>query len=145
MKYFECAILIVLLLLVAGCARPGASQGGLFASSQRAPVQSTANAIAAADILDFIDPAAASQLTPKERTEAASAQFYALQYGRPGAPRVWQGDSGATGDVSVGPYVQVNSLNCRDFVHKVVISGKTYEHSGTACREVNGDWDVVDI
>ena len=138
------AITLITALALSGCTRFGANQSGLgFGSPSRSPAQSTAAAISATDVLAFINPAATTQLTTKERSEAASAQFYALQFGRPGAPRDWQGDSGASGQVSVGPYVRVNALDCRDFLHSVTIAGKKYDHKGTACRELDGSWDVV--
>ncbi|ODT81678.1 MAG: hypothetical protein ABS76_11010 [Pelagibacterium sp. SCN 64-44] len=91
----------------------------------------------------FVDPAALSLMSAKDSTEANSAQFYALQFGRPGAPRQWAGDKGTTGSVSVGPYVRVNNLDCRDFTHTVKIGGTDYVRKGTACREQNGNWNVV--
>jgi surface antigen len=90
----------------------------------------------------FVDPAALNLMTAKDSSEANSAQFYALQFGRPGAPRQWAGDKGTTGSVSVGPYVRVNNLDCRDFTHTVKIAGTDYSRKGTACREQNGNWKV---
>ena len=91
----------------------------------------------------FVDPAALAVMTAKDSNEANSAQFYALQFGRPGAPRQWAGDAGTTGSVSVGPYVRVNNLDCRDFTHSVKVNGTDYVRKGTACREQNGNWNVV--
>src|SRR4051794_14280589 len=91
----------------------------------------------------FVDPAALSLMTAKDSAEANSAQFYALQFGRPGAPRQWSGDKGSTGAVAVGPYVRVNNLDCRDFTHTVKANGQDYIKKGTACREQNGNWAVV--
>lgn len=91
----------------------------------------------------FVDPSALNQMTAKDSNEANSAQFYALQFGRPGAPRQWAGDKGTTGSVAVGPYVRVNNLDCRDFTHTVKIGGTDFVKKGTACREQNGNWNVV--
>ncbi len=91
----------------------------------------------------FVDPAALALMSAKDSTEANSAQFYALQFGRPGAPRQWAGDRGTTGSVAVGPYVRVNNLDCRDFTHTVKVNGTDYVRKGTACREQNGNWNVV--
>lgn len=91
----------------------------------------------------FVDPAALALMTAKDSNEANSAQFYALQFGRPGAPRQWAGDKGTTGSVAVGPYVRVNNLDCRDFTHTVKVNGAEYVKKGTACREQNGNWTVV--
>jgi surface antigen len=91
----------------------------------------------------FVDPSALSQMSAKDSNEANSAQFYALQFGRPGAPRQWAGDNGTTGSVAVGPYVRVNNLDCREFTHTVKIGGSEFVRKGTACREQNGNWNVV--
>ncbi|MDP1731777.1 MAG: hypothetical protein Q8L54_11520 [Devosia sp.] len=145
-------------LVLAGCASMGGgtstnlAQGSTLpqpkpmlqtASLQPAPAQQVATAQSMTDVTSFIDPAAIGLLSPKERTEAASAQFNALQFGRPGAPRSWQGDRGASGNVTVGPYVRVNDIDCRDFTHTVSISGQSYVRKGTACRELDGRWSVV--
>lgn len=140
------AIVLVAALALSGCARlaDGGSIPQFGPDASAVPV-STADAASATDISAFVDSAAVSQLSKKEKTEAASAQYYALQFGRPGAPRSWQGDTGASGRVSVGPYVRVNSLDCRDFSHSVSVAGKSYERKGTACRETDGSWNVADV
>lgn len=135
-------------LALSGCARFdsfGNAQGPGDALATQNPAQATAAALSATDVLAFIDPAAGKLLSDKEKSEAASAQFYALQFGRPGAPRYWTGDSGASGTVTVGPYVRVNNLDCRDFTHTVTVKGSDYLRKGTACREMDGQWGVVDV
>ncbi|HHY48958.1 MAG TPA: hypothetical protein GYA10_04350 [Alphaproteobacteria bacterium] len=107
------------------------------------PSQQIAAAQSMTDVAAFIDPAAVRLLSEKERSEAASTQFNALQFGRAGAPRSWQGDRGNSGQVVVGPPVNVNSLYCRNFTHTVNAGGQTYTKSGMACRELDGRWNVV--
>ncbi|GGA54166.1 hypothetical protein [Pelagibacterium lentulum] len=91
----------------------------------------------------YIDSTALPLLSAGARSAATDAQFYALQFGRPGAPRSWS-SGGSSGQVSVGPYVRVNNLDCREFSHRVTVSGQTYTRAGTACRETDGAWNVVD-
>ena len=107
-----------------------------------APAETRAAAASMTDVSAFIDPAALGQLSPKSRTEAAGAQFNALQFGRVGAPRNWLGDNGQSGAVTVGPYVRVNLIDCRDFTHTVTIAGQNFVKKGTACRETDGHWSV---
>lgn len=108
------------------------------------PAQTTQLALATTSVANgFVDSAALALMTAKDSAEANSAQFYALQFGRPGAPRQWAGDKGTTGSVAVGPYVRVNNLDCRDFTHTVKSGGRDYVKKGTACREQNGNWAVV--
>ncbi len=108
------------------------------------PAQTTQQALLTTSVANgFVDGGALSLMTAKDSAEANSAQFYALQFGRPGAPRLWTGDQGTTGSVAVGPYVRVNNLDCRDFTHTVKANGQDYVKKGTACREQNGNWAVV--
>ncbi|MCZ4271143.1 hypothetical protein [Maritalea porphyrae] len=94
-------------------------------------------------ILSFLPSEVQSKLSVREKSEAASAQFYALQYGRVGATREWTGDSATRGEISVGPYIKVNELDCREFSHTVLVSTERYLKSGTSCREQDGQWNVV--
>jgi surface antigen len=108
----------------------------------QAPARTTASAASMTDASAFVDPAAYSQLSGKSKTEVASAQFNALQFGRVGAPRNWTGDNGQSGAITVGPYVRVNLIDCRDFTNTVSIAGQPFVRKGTACREADGSWTV---
>ncbi|WMT88080.1 hypothetical protein NO932_05585 [Pelagibacterium sp. 26DY04] len=155
MKMLRAIALVSLALVVAGCSRTTTFQApSQVATPQPAvltpapePVQPTdSTPIQQARLdpgsFDYIDGAALGQLSTAQRSAANDAQFYALQFGRPGAPRTWS-SGGASGQVSVGPYVRVNNLDCREFSHRVTLNGQTYTRSGTACREVDGAWSVT--
>lgn len=105
-------------------------------------VMAATSETALTDVTSFIDAGVIGKLSPKEKAEAANAQYNALTYGRPGAPRSWAGDRGATGQVIVGPYVRVNNIDCRDFTHTVTLAGGTFSKKGTACRDSTGVWSV---
>ena len=108
----------------------------------QAPAQTVSTAAATTDVTAFVDATAYGQLSAKSKAEVAGAQFNALQFGRVGAPRNWQGDKGQSGAVSVGPYVRVNLIDCRDFTNSVTVGGQSYVKKGTACREADGSWTV---
>lgn len=148
MSLFRLLITLFAVVALAGCARiAGPSLGSTPADvPDVSQPETTATALADTDVHAFLDPGAVSQMSDRERAEAASAQFYALQFGRPGAPRPWSGDVGASGNVTVGPYVRVNSRDCREFVHDVTIADRVYSRAGTACREDSeGGWSVVSL
>ena len=109
----------------------------------QAPAQTVSTAAATTDVSTFVDPAGFALLGAKSKAEVAGAQFNALQFGRVGAPRNWQGDSGQSGAVTVGPYVRVNLIDCRDFTNTVTIAAQNYVKKGTACREADGSWTVT--
>lgn len=143
----------ILALVLAGCSSTGTSQV-VQAPVATQPViaqplvptsaQNVQQARLTTSIANgFVDSAALALMSAKDSNEANSAQFYALQFGRPGAPRQWAGDRGTTGSVAVGPYVRVNNLDCRDFTHTIKIGGQDYVKKGTACREQTGNWTVV--
>jgi surface antigen len=146
-------VLIAVLALgaVSGCTRLATATVGEAAdlpvvsasANTQTPVISTQLAEQSTDISDFVDPQSLAKMSENEKAEAASAQFYALQFGRPGAPRRWSGDKGATGKITVGPFVRVNELDCREFVHQVTIERVERTLSGTSCRENDGAWSVV--
>jgi surface antigen len=148
------------LIALAGCASTSEMAQGpmLGASSAAAPDMQAATAapvtpspaeaastaaLSTTDIAKYVDAGAIKVMSTTDQRQASSAQFYALQFGRPGAPRAWAGDSGAVGSVTVGPYVRVNNLDCRDFTHTVTIKGQSFAHKGTACREQGGTWSVT--
>jgi surface antigen len=142
-------------LLLAGCASgpttqyaqgPTLAQPTMTTTMQTAalptPAQQVATAQQLTDVSSFVDATAIPQLTSNDRAQAAGAQFNALQFGRPGAPRAWQGDKGTSGNVMVGPYVRVNNIDCRDFTHTVKLGGKDFVKKGLACRDADGSWSV---
>lgn len=156
------AVKSAMLLLIAAFALSGCSRmasGPTFPSNPFAPepVETPAPTVSTSPVArleqqasglgvsGYVAPSALSSMTEKDKSEAASAQFFALQFGRPGAPRNWSGDTGNSGEVTVGPFIRVNNLDCREFTHKVTVSGTGYTQDGTSCRESTGDWRVAAI
>ncbi|WP_116652853.1 hypothetical protein [Pelagibacterium sediminicola] len=155
MNILKAALLVGLALTVAACSRTGGFPSTRtafpapqttalpdFETPQPTEVQTIQQARLDPGSYSYLDAGVLGQLSSAQRSAANDAQFYALQFGRPGAPRNWSA-SGASGQVSVGPYVRVNNLDCREFSHRVTVSGQTYTKSGTACREADGAWNVV--
>ena len=144
---------VVFMLALAGCfsSGPGPVATGPVVTqplvnqpTQLPPREQTQMAMAMTDVSAFIDPAAMALIGANAKTQATAAQFNALEYGRPGAPRDWQGGDGtSSGRVTVGPDLNVNNLRCRNFTHTVTISGKAYVRTGQACRERAAGWMVT--
>lgn len=109
------------------------------------PSKTVSSALKATEIGQFVDAKALAVMSDQEKNEAASAQFYALQFGRPGAPRLWQGDRGDSGKISVGPYVRVNERDCRAFTHEVTTRAGDFSKSGMACRLEGGTWEATNV
>jgi len=112
------------------------------ASVSPPPSQQVASGVQNLSIASFVDPAGLAAMGPGSMSQAASAQYYALQFGRVGAARTWSGDNNVSGQISVGPYVKVNNRDCRDFTNIVNSAGRSFTKRGTACREADGTWTV---
>lgn len=147
-KFFR-AIALLPILALAGCATAGTTYTApapqVVAAPQPqvimpTPAQTTATALQTTDVNGFVDGSALALMTGNDKTQASNAQFYSMQFGRPGAPRAWSGDKGTKGSVTVGPYVRVNNLDCRDYTHTVTLGGQSYVKKGMACREADGRW-----
>ena len=106
------------------------------------PSQVVTTGVSSLDIASFVDPTGFKLMGDQSKTEATSAQYYALQFGRVGAARTWVGENNVTGSINVGPYVKVNNRDCRDFTDVVNVGSKSYTKRGTACREDDGHWAV---
>jgi len=106
------------------------------------PAQAVTSGIENLDVSGFVDPSAFRVMSDNSKSQASSAQYYALQFGRVGAARTWSGDNNVSGQVNVGPYVKVNNRDCRDFTNVVNVGSKSYTKRGTACRGDDGRWGV---
>ncbi|MHA1549377.1 MAG: hypothetical protein ACTSYE_10635 [Alphaproteobacteria bacterium] len=74
------------------------------------------------------------------RSRALRAEYQALQFGATGAPIGWRGWSGRRGSVIPGPNYRINSFDCPDYSHAVVVGATTVVARGTACRQRDGSW-----
>jgi len=149
---------LLVVLLLAGCggsatsdlqtqptpiqATPGSVLAPV-AAEPTTPIVVADNAQTAGDASAFIDAGAYAKLSSGERADAAVAQFNALKFSRPGAPRAWGKSGGTSGTVTVGPLVKVNNTTCRNFTHVVTIAGAAFTRQGTACQDpVTLSWSV---
>ena len=105
------------------------------------PIVLANNAQTAADASSFMDAGAYARLSDAERADASAAQFNALKFSRPGAPRAWGRSGGTSGAVTVGPLVKVNDTTCRNYTNVVTIAGAAFTKQGTACQD-GESWTV---
>ena len=107
------------------------------------PSQATATGVqvTSTSLSDYVDPAVLPLLNSADSSKASEAVYYALQFGRAGAPWTWSGSNGTSGRITVGPF-SVNNRDCRTFTHTVTVSGREYARSGSSCKEPGGTWTV---
>jgi surface antigen len=82
-------------------------------------------------------------LDARAQRAAREAENRALEFGRTGVPVPWHKGS-VYGEVVPGAKYQVNTFNCRDFTHMVASGGQKQTTRGTACRQPDGTWQVVE-
>ena len=69
-----------------------------------------------------------------------------LEYGKPGEQATWSNpDSGNSGTISADEtYTNDDGEGCRQFETTVNVEGDARTATGTACRNANGEWQIVD-
>lgn len=80
-----------------------------------------------------------------DRQEANQAQYSSLEYGRSGQSRQWYNpDSGNGGSITPkAAYQNKNGQYCREYQQSITVGGKEQTAYGTACRQPDGTWKVV--
>ena len=81
----------------------------------------------------------------KDRAAMQASTQNSLEYSESGVASSWVNpDSGYSGTVTPQPaYRQDNGQHCREYQQTVTIGGETVEAYGTACRQPDGSWKVV--
>ncbi|MFT0861572.1 glycine zipper domain-containing protein [Ancylobacter sp. G4_0304] len=124
-----------------GGAAIGALAGGVIGQLAGGNTGAT---LAGAAIGGLIGGAIGNSLDAQDRARAQQAQMQALEYGNPGAPVSWRGESGAYGTIVPGPtYARGGSPRCREFTHTIYVDGQPQTARGTACRNPDGTWTPV--
>lgn len=83
-------------------------------------------------------------LDENDRLHAQRATQQALETAPSGTTVAWSNpDSGHRGTVTPQPAFQRSGEVCREYTQQVVIGGKTEQAVGTACRQADGSWRVV--
>jgi len=125
----------ILAVAVASLALGACSSTGPAApppSSAAAPAKPSAPAISGVLASSF-----ASELSDADRQRAHDAQSAALESGK---PQSWRGDKGLFGSVEAGAESASLGGKCRDYTHKIYLSGRPRSASGSACRQSDGAW-----
>ncbi len=80
-----------------------------------------------------------------DRQEARQAQYSGLEYGRSGQTNQWYNpDSGNGGSITPkAAYQNKSGQYCREYQQNISVGGKTETAYGTACRQPDGTWKVV--
>jgi surface antigen len=75
---------------------------------------------------------------------ANRSQQNALNNGVSGQPVAWHNpDNGHQGTIVPQPAYQSNGTYCREFTQTISVGGQTQDGYGTACRQPDGSWKIV--
>jgi surface antigen len=80
-----------------------------------------------------------------DQAHASQAEYDALEYNRSGQQQSWSNpDSGHHGYVTPeSTYQNSYGQYCREYSHTVYIGGKPERAYGTACRQADGNWEIM--
>ena len=68
----------------------------------------------------------------------------ALEYNRTGATSTWRNpDTGASGTFTPKKTFESRGRYCREFTQTIQVGGKSEQGYGTACRQPDGSWKII--
>jgi len=123
-------------------AATGAAAGGLIGAA----AGGGAEGIAAGVLLGGLAGGAVGDaLDQRDRELASQSNQYALESNRAGQASAWQNpDSGHSGSITpTRTYQTSQGQFCREYQQTVVVGGESQDAYGTACRQPDGSWRVV--
>jgi len=93
----------------------------------------------------FLGMELGKSLDAADRQQAGDAQQKALENNRSGQSTAWRNpDTGHSGVVTPRPAVQTASGEfCREYEHEITVEGRSEVATGTACRQGDGTWRVI--
>lgn len=136
------ALILLAALTLSGCATGGLSRiaGELSQSTEQASGQTIGGIVGGGLIMGNLG----MDLSRRARLAGVDAEYLALEKTPPGQPVTWSDErSGSSGRVvAVQPY-RVGSQDCRSYEHVVNAEGTTRTARGTACRNEDGSWTLL--
>lgn len=123
----------------------GAAVGGLL-GSQIGGGSGKLAATAAGTLLGaYLGSEVGRSLDKSDRLYAERTAQHSLEYSRSGTSSTWQNpDTDHSGEFTpLNTYESRDGLDCRDYKQAVFIDGRAETVRGTACRQPDGTWRVV--
>jgi len=125
-----------------GGAALGAAGGGLIGAAAGGGAAGIVGGVLLGGLLGG---AIGNALDQRDKQMAYQAQQAALESTRTGETGTWRNpDTGHYGSYTpTKTYETSSGQYCREYQEKVVIDGKTSSAYGTACRQPDGSWKIV--
>jgi surface antigen len=123
----------------------GGAAGGLLGSKIGGGKGQLAATAIGALLGVFVGSEAGKSLDKADKIYAERTAHSTLETGKTGQTSTWTNpDSGHTGTVTpTRTYKTAEGKNCREYQQTVTIDGKTERAYGTACRQPDGSWKIV--
>lgn len=144
---------LALMVAVAGCAQGGPLgmrsdteiQPSQFASSGFDREASAKGTVAGVEDGGLIGGRLGADLSRKDHLYGLEAEYRALETAPAGQPVTWEDEgTDSSGRVVAAQPYRVGSQDCRQYSHTVDIADIQRSAKGTACRNDDGSWIVLD-
>ncbi|MCE2964704.1 MAG: glycine zipper 2TM domain-containing protein [Alphaproteobacteria bacterium] len=158
-RYFQLsALLVAASMTLSACAGQGGPQfnkqnvggvlgaaGGAVAGSQFGKGKGQLAAVAVGTLLGaFVGSEVGQSLDQADAQYAQRSAQYALETQPVGQTSAWRNpDSGNAGTITPTRTYQSSGQYCREYTQTVMVGGKKQQAYGTACRQQDGTWQVV--
>ena len=93
----------------------------------------------------YIGSEVGKSLDNADRAAAATTAQQTFENNKTGQPGTWNNpDNGHVGTITpTKTYQQADGAYCREYQQTVTVGGKTEQAYGTACRQPDGSWKIV--
>lgn len=157
MNIVKLPVALVLALFLGACAESGygpkqtggtligAGVGGLLGSQIGSGSGQLAATAAGALLGAYLGSEMGKSLDRADQMHAEQTAHDALEFEPSGTTKAWSNpDSGHSGTFTpTNTYQTAGGQQCREYQQTVTIGGETQEAYGTACREPDGSWRIV--
>lgn len=128
-----------------GGALLGAIVGGLLGSQIGGGKGQLATTAAGTLLGAYLGSTAGKSLDRADRVYAERAAQQSLESNPSGSPSTWSNpDTRHSGSVTpLNTYQSGDALHCRDYRQMITVDGRVETARGTACRENDGTWRIV--
>jgi surface antigen len=136
MNRFLGTAVVLLTAVLAGCASTSATRSGGDTKPSESVITSLGGGLIGGSI--------GEDLSSRDRRKALEAEYRALEYSQSGRTVAWASDRGTDrGEVVAAQPYRVGSQDCRQYVHTLFTGGASQTARGTACRNADGSWSLL--
>jgi len=136
------AVAAMTAFLLSGCAVGGFSRSvDVKANTSQGSVRAIGGIVGGGLVMGNLG----TNLSRRERSAAIDAEYRALESAPAGQPVTWRDErTGRSGTVTASQPYRVGSQDCRPYTHVVNMTGGMQTSRGTACRNPDGSWTLLE-